>query len=236
MKRQLLNVYRLLGRWYLAPWLRREWRRHPAPRISERPVEYAFALGWLARLCPGQVLDVGCGLSSWPHLMASCGFCVTALDEPGDYWHGHLFFNRHYHVVRDDITHSRLGQLFDFITCLSVLEHIPDHPAAVQGMFRLLKPKGHLVLTVPYNETQPLPNAYGLPGGITPAYPDDLCQVFSRAQLAGWVKENAGEIREQEYYRVFSGPQWGMGERVLPSRLVSREEPHHLTCVLIQKS
>ena len=38
---------------------------------------------------------------------------------------------------------------FDLITCMSVVEHIPDDTAAIQKMWALLKPGGRLVLTTP---------------------------------------------------------------------------------------
>jgi SAM-dependent methyltransferase len=38
---------------------------------------------------------------------------------------------------------------FDLITCLSVLEHIPDDGKAVENMWLLLRPGGRLVLTLP---------------------------------------------------------------------------------------
>jgi len=38
---------------------------------------------------------------------------------------------------------------FDLITCISVLEHIPEDRAAVQTMWLLLKPGGRLLLTLP---------------------------------------------------------------------------------------
>ncbi len=41
------------------------------------------------------------------------------------------------------------AESFDAITCVSVLEHIPADREAVQQMWRLLKPGGVLVLTVP---------------------------------------------------------------------------------------
>lgn len=38
---------------------------------------------------------------------------------------------------------------FDLITCVSVLEHIPDDKAALAALWRMLRPGGKLVLTVP---------------------------------------------------------------------------------------
>lgn len=38
---------------------------------------------------------------------------------------------------------------FDTITCISVLEHIPEDREAVRAMWKLLRPGGRLVVTVP---------------------------------------------------------------------------------------
>jgi SAM-dependent methyltransferase len=38
---------------------------------------------------------------------------------------------------------------FDLITCISVVEHIPNDTAAIQRMWELLKPGGRLILTTP---------------------------------------------------------------------------------------
>lgn len=55
---------------------------------------------------------------------------------------------------------------FDIITCISVLEHIPDDTQAVQRMWELLKPQGRLLLTVPcaagHSEEYVDRNEYGL--------------------------------------------------------------------------
>jgi SAM-dependent methyltransferase len=39
---------------------------------------------------------------------------------------------------------------FDVVLCTEVLEHVPDPLAAMREMCRLLKPGGHLILTVPF--------------------------------------------------------------------------------------
>ena len=42
---------------------------------------------------------------------------------------------------------------YDLVTCISVLEHIPDDAAAIARMWELLRPGGRLVLTVPCART-----------------------------------------------------------------------------------
>ena len=51
-------------------------------------------------------------------------------------------------VVRDDVTAPALGT-FDLVLCTEVLEHVPDPPAALCGLRRLLAPGGTLVLSTP---------------------------------------------------------------------------------------
>jgi 2-polyprenyl-3-methyl-5-hydroxy-6-metoxy-1,4-benzoquinol methylase len=51
-------------------------------------------------------------------------------------------FNRHFHVLDDDIRDLALNETFDVITCISVLAHIADHRAAVRSMCRLLRAAG----------------------------------------------------------------------------------------------
>ncbi len=49
-----------------------------------------------------------------------------------------------------DIDHP--DESFDFILCNHVLEHIPDDRKAMREMYRVLKPGGTLLVTVPINE------------------------------------------------------------------------------------
>jgi SAM-dependent methyltransferase len=237
-KNVVMRFYSLVGRLFLWPILYMEYRyQKPAGRAgcNERPVEYLFALKWLTRLCPQEVLDVGCGRSAWPEIVAKCGFHVTAIDKIRGYWRGD-FFNRHYYVQNQDVTRPTLTREFDFITCLSVLEHIPDHHAAMEGMFRLLKPGGHLVLSFPYNEETYVDNIYQRPGV---AYGRDysfICQVYSRQQIDDWLRDGRGRIVDQAYYEVFTGDLWAFGERICPPREVEKGHKCHLTCLVIQRT
>jgi len=235
IKKTLDRWYRILGGWYLIPTLKSEWRRSAFKKINERAIEFGFALKWLSKICPGDVLDVGSGKSAWPCTMVDCGFHVTAIDKIQGYW-AKEFVNRHYYVINDDITKPKIMKQFDLITCISVLEHIPNHKAAIKGMFKLLKPGGYLILTIPYNEKQYIDNVYKLPGA---GYGQDaswICQVFSRSQLDAWLNENPGKIIEQKYYQIFNGDFWTFGERIYPPLEVKKQEKCHLTCVVIQKT
>lgn len=235
LRKVVSKLYNLVGKWYLTPKLRSEWNAQPVGKINERPVEYAFAMKCLSRVCPQEVLDVGPGTSPWPQLMAKCGFKVTAIDEIQGYWAGE-FFNRHHYVIHDDITDPKLSHEFDFATCISVIEHIPDHLAAMKGLFKLLKPGGHLVVSFPYNESCFVDNVYALEGAGYGKNAKYICRVYSRSEIDLWLKECGGTIVEQEYYEAFTGDLWTFGQRLYPPREASKDSKHHLTCLLIRKN
>ena len=231
LRNGIIKLYYAFLQFSLKPILKKEYTVPIFNTINERSTEYSFVFKNLSRICPKEILDVGTGKSSLPHLMVNCGFKVTAMDKKESFWESG-FFNRHYYVIKDDITNPQLKKSFDMVTAISVLEHIPTHKAAIDGMFSLLKPGGHLLLTFPYNEKKYIDNVYELHGQNTLPY---ICQVYSRNEINNWINGN-GTLIEQEYYKVFSGDYWSFGERIFPLKKVSNKEPHHLTCILFQKN
>jgi 2-polyprenyl-3-methyl-5-hydroxy-6-metoxy-1,4-benzoquinol methylase len=213
---------------------RREYKSQAFSGINERPVEFQFIFTQLVRTWPKTVLDVGTGMTALPHLMRNCGFLVTAVDNIRDYWTSGMI-NRHYHVINDDITRTHLMETFDFITCVSVLEHIRDHKAAVQSMFRLLNPGGHLALTFPYNENRYNENVYALPESSAKEPFSFITQAYSRNEVNSWLSDNGAEIVEQEFWQFFTGEFWTCGKRILPPVRVGKDDKHQVSCLLIRK-
>ncbi|HEX4210372.1 MAG TPA: methyltransferase domain-containing protein [Candidatus Binataceae bacterium] len=53
-------------------------------------------------------------------------------------------------LLRDDICNSRLAEgSFSLVLCSEVIEHLPDSPAALAAIYRLLEPGGVLILSTP---------------------------------------------------------------------------------------
>jgi len=98
------------------------------------------------------VLDVGCGLGSWPHFLSARGYAVTAVDfsfellqrarswSDGDVgWAGSRAESLPF---RDSV--------FDALISWGVIEHYQSGPADVLAEFaRVLRPGGVLLVTVP---------------------------------------------------------------------------------------
>lgn len=224
--RMLINLY--------PAWVcRREYQRQAFTAFSERPVELAFVFRKLAELYPRTILDVGTGTTALPHLMRNCGPLVTATDNVRDYWPAGMF-NRHYHILDDDITATRLHQKFDLVTCISTLEHIQQPELAFHSMLRLLQPGGHLILSMPYSEHRYVHNVYALPGSSYGQGLPYITQSFSRLELTGWLADKEAAIVEQEYWQCWEGEYWTIGAQIIPPRRVGVDERHQLTCLDIR--
>jgi SAM-dependent methyltransferase len=212
----------------------REYKQQTFAGINERPIEFAFLFRQLVDFWPKTILDVGTGMTALPHLMRNCGFLVTAVDNIKDYWPAGMT-NRHYHVINDDITRTALTETFDVITCISVLEHIHDHRAAMKSMYKLLNPGGRLILTCPYNENRYVPNVYKLPeSSVRVDYPF-VTQAFSRKELDSWLSDSPFELSRQEYWQFFEGDFWTCGARLARPVQVGSEARHQLCCLSLVK-
>ena len=229
------TLIKKIGNLYIRLWCRREFRSQKYVAFNERPVEYRFLFEQLIRYCPRRILDVGTGSTALPHIMKTCGFVVTAIDNIRDFW-PKGFTNRHFYVIDDDIRSPSLRGSYDMITCISVLEHIMDHHRAVRSMFKLLKDDGHLILTFPYNEKRYCRNVYESEGSGAPKNLPYVTQAFSRDEVEEWIHENGASIVAQEYWRFFTGDLWTVGERLPFPERVDRSEPHQITCILLEKN
>jgi 2-polyprenyl-3-methyl-5-hydroxy-6-metoxy-1,4-benzoquinol methylase len=202
---------------------------------NERSIEYRFALEALTTSRPIRVLDVGTGTTAWPHLLRTCGYVVTAIDNVRDYWPSGML-NRHWAVINENIVHpSNVSSQYDAITCISVLEHIVDHVAAVRNMATLLKTGGLLILTTPYSHRDPCPNVYAHPNTIFRENVPYICRSSSAAELESWL--SCGLVLErQELWRLFTGPVWATGDRCNWTQVMDLAERHQLGCFVFRKS
>ncbi len=84
---------------------------------------------------------------------------------------------------------------FDLITCMSVLEHIPEDRVVVESMWRALRPGGRLILTVPCRATPEEQYSNLNQYGVLQTGDDGLVfrqRLYSEACLADRVFEVTG--------------------------------------------
>jgi cyclopropane fatty-acyl-phospholipid synthase-like methyltransferase len=126
---------------------------------TERIAEYAFVLKEL-ELEEGIVLDVGCGESSFPIMLASLGYKTYALDIHDFHWkHPNCEYVRA-DARQKDLTPVK-NNTVDRITIISALEHFgvwhygkedDGDLIAIRRLSRLLSGGGKMLVTVPYGE------------------------------------------------------------------------------------
>jgi 2-polyprenyl-6-hydroxyphenyl methylase/3-demethylubiquinone-9 3-methyltransferase len=110
-------------------------------------------LEWINALAPlagKNVLDIGCGGGVLSESMARKGAKVTGIDlskkalKVADL-HGleSGVDVRYKHIAAEEMAVEEPGQ-FDVVTCMEMLEHVPDPASIVRAAATLVKPGGHV--------------------------------------------------------------------------------------------
>jgi len=113
-------------------------------------------LDWIrqhVRLDGRAVLDIGCGGGILAESMAASKAMVTAIDLA----EGPLAVARlhqlesgakvDYRKISAEALAAEAPGRFDLVTCLEMLEHVPDPAAVVQSCAELVRPGGHVVFS-----------------------------------------------------------------------------------------
>lgn len=110
-------------------------------------------LGWIDR-CVGlngkRALDVGCGGGLLAEGMAACGAKVTGIDlseKALGVARLHLLESGRsvdYRMIAAEALAAEMPASFDVVTCLEMLEHVPDPASTIAACMRLVKPSGQV--------------------------------------------------------------------------------------------
>jgi hypothetical protein len=218
----LKSVVHRAGQWYIQRICLSEFQHQTFRVHNERSIEYRFALQALAEHHPKNVLDIGTGTTAFPHLLRSCGYVVTAIDNIRDYWPEGMM-NRHWTILNRDILDPRnnLTKTFDAITCISVI-------------VSLLATGGILVLTTPYSHHHPYPNVYTHPEALYGKDAPYICRSSSETELNEWLAVGLA-LQRRELWRMFTGTVWATGQRCEWEMIPVEDEPHQLGCFVFRR-
>jgi len=125
------------------------------PESEFRPLHEInpLRLDWIDRIAHLQgkrVIDIGCGGGILTEGMASKGAAVTGIDlgeKALSVARLHLHESGHkidYQHISAEAMADAHPAAFDVVTCLEMLEHVPDPASIVSACARLVKPGGHV--------------------------------------------------------------------------------------------
>lgn len=113
-------------------------------------------LAWIdghASVSGKQVIDVGCGGGLLSEGMAALGAKVTGIDlseRALGVARLHLYESGHaidYRLIAAESMAAEAPAHFDVVTCLEMLEHVPDPASTIAACARLVKPGGQVFLS-----------------------------------------------------------------------------------------
>lgn len=97
-----------------------------------------------------KVLDVGCGGGLVSEGLAALGANVTGIDmgeAPINVAKLHLLESKldveYLQITAEELAEQRTGE-YDIVTCLEMLEHVPEPASVINACSKLVKPQGHV--------------------------------------------------------------------------------------------
>jgi 2-polyprenyl-6-hydroxyphenyl methylase/3-demethylubiquinone-9 3-methyltransferase len=146
-----------------------------------------------------QVLDVGCGGGILSEGMAARGASVTGIDlgeAPLQVARLHLLesgLEVNYERIPVERLAEERPQAFDLVTCMEMLEHVPDPESVVQACARLLKPGGKAFFST--INRNPKSYLFAIVGaeyvlGLLPKGTHDFAKFIRPGELDTWIRRS----------------------------------------------
>ena len=194
------------------------------------PVRLAYVAG-RTTLRDARVLDVGCGGGLLSEALAGEGAVVTAIDLSPELLkvarlHGlETGVSVDYRQQPVEALATEAPGSFDAVTCMEMVEHVPDPAAIIRACVELLRPGGRLYLST-LNRT-PAAFALAIVGAeyiarLLPKGTHRYRDFIRPSELAGWLRD-AG-LQLEDVSGLMYEP-WRNSARLIP-----RADVNYLAC------
>jgi 2-polyprenyl-6-hydroxyphenyl methylase/3-demethylubiquinone-9 3-methyltransferase len=154
-------------------------------------------------LTGAKILDVGCGGGILSEGLAKAGASVTAIDLGGE-----LLSVARDHAKDSDLTidyrqisvealAEEMPEAFDHVTCMEMLEHVPDPASVVRACAQLVKPGGRIFFSTLNRKLKAYLLAivsaeYLL--NMIPKGTHDFSTFIKPSELTRWARQNELEL------------------------------------------
>lgn len=152
----------------------------------------------IAQLAGKTVLDVGCGGGILSEAMSQRGAQVTGIDmgeAPLNVAKLHALesgLSIHYQQMPVEELAEQQPESFDVVTCLEMLEHVPDPASVIRACMALVKPGGQVFFST--LNRNPKSYAFAIIGAeyvlkLLPAGTHDYNKFIKPSELSQWCRE-----------------------------------------------
>lgn len=179
-------------------------------------------LNWIderAQLAGKTVLDVGCGGGILSESMARRGANVTGIDmgeAPLSVARMHLLesgLKVDYRQLPVEELAAERPTSFDVVTCLEMLEHVPDPAAVIKACFDLVKPGGQVFFST--INRNPKAYAFAILGAeyilrMLPRGTHDYAKFIRPSELGAWIRTAGLDLHAITglHFNPLSGRYW----------------------------
>jgi 2-polyprenyl-6-hydroxyphenyl methylase/3-demethylubiquinone-9 3-methyltransferase len=152
-----------------------------------------------------RVIDVGCGGGILSESMAQLGANVTGIDmgeAPLSVAKLHQLESGveidYQQITAEEMAEQHAGE-FDVVTCMEMLEHVPDPSSVIRACAILAKPGGKVVLST--LNRNPKSFLFAIVGAeyilnMLPKGTHEFSKFIRPSELAGWVRQAELEVLE----------------------------------------
>lgn len=152
------------------------------------------------------VLDVGCGGGILSESMAQKGAIVTGIDlgekalKVAQLHSLESSISVDYRLIAVEQLAKEAPASFDVVTCLEMLEHVPDPASVVQACAQLVKPGGHVFFST--INRNPKAYLFAVIGAeyvlnMLPRGTHDYSKFIKPSELASWVRATDLSLHHQ---------------------------------------
>jgi len=150
-----------------------------------------------------KVIDIGCGGGILSESMAACGATITGIDmgkAPLSVARLHAMESE-LEVDYQQITAEQMAQqepmAFDIVTCMEMLEHVPDPASVINACFTLVKPGGSVYFST--INRNPKSYAFAIVGAeyllkMLPRGTHDYAKFIKPSELDEWARAAGLEL------------------------------------------
>lgn len=189
------------------------------PLHEINPLRLSYIEQCVGGLAGKKVLDVGCGGGILSESMAAKGAEVTGLDLSSEALQVaklHLYesgLQVDYKEMPVEQLATEQPEQFDVVTCMEMLEHVPDPTSIVDACAHLVKPGGHIVFST--INRNPKSFLFAIVGAeyvlnLVPRGTHEYNKFIRPSELASWVRQAKLELHNTKgmHYNPLSKRYW----------------------------